>query len=130
MYINNYLSLQKEVFLSDKEKLSDTYFHDLADFYIAALVRTKGHIAARNYYSSTRDELDFQYLEDIYGMQNPIDLGFTNIIKPRVDALVGLSLLSEPDFRVAYTDADTIKAVAEEKLEGVLSELKPKWVGL
>jgi hypothetical protein len=94
-------------------------------------VRTKGHIAAaRNYYSSTRDELDFQYLEDIYGMQNPIDLGFTNIIKPRVDALVGLSLLSEPDFRVAYTDADTIKAVAEEKLEGVLSELKPKWVGL
>jgi hypothetical protein len=43
--------------------------------------------------------------------------------------LVGLSLLSEPDFRVAYTDADT-KAVAEEKLEGVLSELKPKWVGL
>jgi hypothetical protein len=92
-------------------------------------VRTKGHIAAaRNYYSSTRDELDFQYLEDIYGMQNPIDLGFTNIIKPRVDALVGLSLLSEPDFRVAYTDADTIKAF-EEKLEGVLSELKPKWVG-
>jgi hypothetical protein len=60
--------------------------------------------------------------------KNPIDLGFTNIIKPRVDALVGLSLLSEPDFRVAYTDADTIKA--EEKLEGVLSELKPKWVGL
>jgi hypothetical protein len=125
MYINNFLSLQKEVFLSDKEKLSDTYFHDLSDFYIAALVRKKSHIlAARNYYSSTRDELDFQYLEDIYGMQNPIDLGFTNIIKPRVDALVGLSLLSEPDFRVSYTDADTIKAVAEEKLQGVLTELQ------
>jgi hypothetical protein len=93
----------------------------LADFYIAALVRTKGHIAAaRNYYSSTRDELDFQYLEDIYGMQNPIDLGFTNIIKPRVDALVGLSLLSEPDFRVAYTDADTIKAVAEKARRSVV----------
>jgi hypothetical protein len=61
-------------------------------------------------------------------MQNPIDLGHKHN-KPRVDALVGLSLLSEPDFRVAYTDADTIKAVAEEKLEGVLSELKPKWVG-
>jgi hypothetical protein len=30
MYINNYLST-KEVFLSDKEKLSDT-FHGLADF--------------------------------------------------------------------------------------------------
>jgi hypothetical protein len=54
-------------------------------------------------------------------MQNPIDLGFTNIIKPRVDAWSD-SALSEPDFRVAYTDADTIKAVAEEKLEGVLSD--------
>jgi hypothetical protein len=62
-------------------------------------------------------------------MQNPIDLGFTNILSLGL-MLVGLSLLSEPDFRVAYTDADTIKAVAEEKLEGVLSELKPKWVGL
>jgi hypothetical protein len=39
MYINNYIST-KEVFLSDKEKLSDTYFHDLADF-ILLLVRTK-----------------------------------------------------------------------------------------
>jgi hypothetical protein len=68
MYINNYLSLKKEVFLSDKEKLSDTYFTIWRD--IAALVRTRAIAAARNYYSSTRDELDFQYLEDIYGMQN------------------------------------------------------------
>jgi hypothetical protein len=69
MYINNYLSLKKEVFLSDKEKLSDTYFHDLAGY--CCFGENQGHIAAaRNYYSSTRDELDFQYLEDIYGMQN------------------------------------------------------------
>lgn len=125
MYINNFLSLQKEVFLSPTEKLKEEYFADMADFYIASLVRTKAHItSARNYYSSTRDELDFQFLEDIYGMQNPIDLGFTNIIKPRVDALVGLSLLSEPDFRVSYTDADTIKAAKEERVEKLLAELK------
>jgi hypothetical protein len=96
MYINNYLSLQKNSF-PIKKSLA-IHFHDLADFYIAAL-RTKGHIAAaRNYYSSTRDELDFQYLEDIYGMQNPIDLGFTNIIKPRLmpwsDSAYYLSLIS------------------------------------
>lgn len=125
MSVVNYVSLQKEVFLTEKEKLTDQYFQDMADFYISALVRTKTHItSARNYYSSTRDELDFQYLEDIYGMQNPIDLSFTNIIKPRVDALVGLSLMSEPDFRVAYTDADTIKAADEERLTGLLTELK------
>jgi hypothetical protein len=39
------------------------------------------------------------------------------------------SALSD-DFRVAYTDADTIKAVAEEKLEGGVVGIKPKWVGL
>jgi hypothetical protein len=32
--------------------------------------------------------------------------------------LVGLN--TEPDFRVAYTDADTIKAVAEESSKGVV----------
>jgi hypothetical protein len=38
-------------------------------------------------------------------------------------ALVGLSHCLA-DFRVSYTDADTIKAVAEEKLQGVLTELQ------
>ena len=125
MYLNNFLSLQKEVFLTEKQKLEDSYFHDMADFFISALVKNKTHIySARNYYSSTRDELDFQYLEDIYGMQNPIDLTFTNIIKPRVDALIGLSLLTEPEFRVAYTDADTVKASKEEAMAKLLTELQ------
>jgi hypothetical protein len=58
-------------------------------------------------------------------MQNPIDLGFTNIIKPRVDALVGLSLLSEPDFRVAYTDADTrrLQKKARRSVVGIKTEM-------
>ena len=125
MYLNNFLSLQKEVFLTEKQKLEDSYFHDMADFFISALVKNKTLIySARNYYSSTRGELDFQYLEDIYGMQNPIDLTFTNIIKPRVDALIGLSLLTEPEFRVAYTDADTVKASKEEAMAKLLTELQ------
>ena len=59
----------------------------------------------------------------MYGMQNPIDLGFTNIIKPRVDALVGLSLMSEPEFTVAYVDEETIKKVKKEKLEGTIRDI-------
>jgi hypothetical protein len=117
MYINNYLSLQKRY--SDKEKLSDTLLSRFGGL-LCCFGENQGPYAARNYYSSTRDELDFQYLEDIYGMQNPIDLGFTNIIKPRVDALVGLSLLSEPDFRVAYTDADNNKGGCRRKARSVV----------
>jgi len=122
--IKNYLPYRHEIMMSDKAKLTDKYFHSTAEFYIYTLYHTRHHItSARNYYSSVRDEADFQYLEDIYGMQNPIDLGFTNIIKPRVDALVGLSLLSEPDFKIHYTDKETIKEVQKQKYEKVVEEL-------
>jgi hypothetical protein len=124
MYTNNYSSIKDEVYLSEAEKLKPQHFKDKADFYIESLVGVKiGVETARNYYSSVRDQLDFEYLEDIYGMQNPIDLGFTNIIKPRVDALVGLSLLSEPVFSVAYTDSETVNLVDQEKMDGLLKEL-------
>lgn len=122
--INDYLPYRHEVALSDKEKLKDEYFHAMAQYYIYTFYHNRDHItSARNYYSSIRDDNDFQYLEDIYGMQNPIDLGFTNIIKPRVDALVGLSLLSEPDFKVHYTDKETIKQVEKKKAKDVIDEL-------
>lgn len=125
MYTNNYMSLEKEVFLSDQGKLSKAYFENQANYYIETLVTGKGHIvSSRNYYSSKRDALDFEYLEDIYGMQNPIDLTFTNIIKPRVDALIGLSLLTEPNFMVQYTDKETVEAVEKEKLDGILKDLQ------
>jgi hypothetical protein len=43
MYINN-IYLRKYSFPLIKKSLSDTYFHDLADFYI--LLWLEGHIAA------------------------------------------------------------------------------------
>lgn len=123
-YTNNYLSIEKEVFLTDAEKLRKDYIKTQAKYYIESLVLEKDYIkSARNYYSSNRDALDFEYLEDIYGMQNPIDLGFTNIIKPRVDALVGISLLSEPDFMVAYTDQETVQAVEAEKFDKLIKDI-------
>ena len=122
--IEDYLPYKHEVSLSDKEKLKDEYFHSMANYYIHTHYYNRSQVtSARNYYSSIRGEEDFQYLEDIYGMQNPIDLGFTNIIKPRVDALVGMSLLSEPDFKVHYTDKETIEEVKKEKYTEVTEEL-------
>jgi len=122
--IGDYLTIEHEVHLSEKQKLTDKYFEDMARHYIMLLNYERNNItSARNYYSSVRDEYDFQYLEDIYGMQNPIDLGFTNIIKPRVDALVGLSLLSEPDFQTHYVDKETIKKVEEKKTEQLIADV-------
>lgn len=122
--IGDYLTIDHEVHLSEEAKLKPKYFEDMARHYIMLMDYDRHHIeSARNYYSSIRDELDFQYLEDIYGMQNPIDLGFTNIIKPRVDALVGLSLLSEPDFQTHYTDKETIKKVEEKKTQELINDV-------
>lgn len=123
-YTSDILGLHKEVYTTEKQKLQKKYFEDTARYYIGTLSSAKPHVvAARNYYTGHRDEADFQYLEDIYGMQNPIDLGFTNIIKPRVDALVGLSLLTEPAFSVQYTDKETIKAIKAEKAEKIKKEI-------
>jgi len=120
----NYLGYEHEVYLSEQKKKTDEYIHGTAEAKINSALGVRGHIiTARNYYSSTRDAMDFEYLEDIYGMQNPIDLGFTNIIKPRVDALVGMSLMSEPDFMVHYTDKETIDAAKKEKADALIKEL-------
>ena len=122
--IENYFNIDHEVHLSEKQKLGDKYFEDMGRHYIVMLNHDRESLtSSRNYYSSIRDEYDFQYLEDIYGMQNPIDLGFTNIIKPRVDALVGLSLLSEPTFQTHYTDKETIAKVKEEKHKALIADV-------
>jgi len=125
MLTDGYIGIDKEIHLGEKQKLSKDYFKNMCEMYITSTVDLRGHIIdARNYYSGTRDAMDFEYLEDIYGMQNPIDLGFTNITKPRVDALVGMSLLTEPDFTVHYTDKETIAAAKKEKAEAIISEVK------
>jgi hypothetical protein len=126
-HANSYFSIEKEVYLSEKEKLAPNYFEEMGNFYISTLVHRKQHIIdARNYYASVRNILDFEYLEDMYGMQNPIDLTFTNVIKPRVNALIGLSILSEPEFSVSYIDNETAKKVEKEKIEKTLAELQQK----
>jgi hypothetical protein len=116
--------MKSEPLSTEKEKQSKEYFENQTNYFIALLVRDNSYITtARNYYSSKRSLKDFQFLEDVYGMQNPIDLGFTNIIKPRVDALVGLSLLSDPEFVIEYTDIDTIKSAENERMEAFIKEL-------
>lgn len=117
--------MQSEPLSTEKQKEDKKYFEDQGNYFIMLLVRDNSYInTARNYYSSKRDLLDFQYLEDVYGMQNPIDLSFTNIIKPRVDALVGLSLLTEPSFSIKYTDKDTIQAGEQERVAAFIDDLE------
>ena len=116
--------MKSEPLSSEKQKQTKRYFEDQGNYFIAQLVRDNSYITtARNYYSSKRDVSDFQFLEDVYGLQNPIDISFTNIIKPRVDALVGLSLLSAPEFSISYVDADTIKEAEEERMEAVIKDI-------
>ena len=119
--------MKTEPLSSEKQKESDKYMEEEANYHIAALVRDNSYMeTAMNYYSSKMSAEDFQYLEDIYGLQNPIDIRFTNIIKPRIDALVGLSLLSVPEFTTAFVDKDTIASAQDEKNRAFIEDLKKK----
>lgn len=117
--------LKSEPLSTEKQKESKKYLEDQGNYHISTLVKDISQIqTSRNYYSAKRNAADFQFLEDVYGMQNPIDIGFTNIIKPRVDALIGLSLLSAPEFTVAYVDKDTIATAEKERVDKFIEELK------
>ena len=63
---------------------------DKTDKAITELVYPKYDLQkAYNYYNGVRDEEQFRYLEENFGIGNPTSLQFTPLIKKHVDALVG-----------------------------------------
>ena len=83
---------------------------------ISELVYDKAEIQkAYNYYNGIRDEEQFRYLEENYGIGNPTSVEFTPLIRKHIDALVG-EYLSMPTLpKVSCKDSDTISKITREK---------------
>jgi len=114
-----------EIFLSEKQKNSSNYLEGMADYWIGKLVVNKEHIPlCRKYYSGVRDTSEYDYLNDNYGIGNAVDIQFTPIIKPRIDALVGLFLSESFSYRVSVTDEPTIDLESEQKKEHILKSIE------
>ena len=106
----------EDVYISESEKSGINYLKGNIDHWIANLIRDKRHVKTyRDYYSGLRDNKDFEYLTNNFGIGTPSTLKFTNIIKPRVDSIVSQIESDTHHYSVSCTDNKTIDAIQETK---------------
>jgi len=113
-----------DIYATRKQKNGKPYLHGMIDYWIGKLVYEKRHIPiCRRYYSGKREEAEYEFLTDNYGIGNPTDLTFTPIIKPRIDALVGLFLAETFDYTISTIDDKTLDLEEEAKKNYAINEL-------
>ena len=86
------------------------------DLAIGELVHDKDKLKkSYNYYNCKRDEEQFKYLEENYGIGQPTNVEFIPLIRKHVDALVG-EYLDVPILpKVSCKDKETIHNIFREK---------------
>ena len=93
------------------------------DSYINKLYFNKSKYAkVRQYYNRERDNTDFAYLEQNYGIGNPFDIQFSSLLRLRIDILVGIFMSQEIKYSVNTLDPNMKKKEQQEliKLKGKL----------
>jgi len=114
--------------ITEEEKSDYLYLSQSVDFYIAAMVREKTHIKqARNLYDGIRDKDEFRYLEEVFGIETPVSVKMTPLIKTRIDVLVGILLDEVFTYRISVNDADTLTNIEDQKRKLKAKEIVDKW---
>jgi hypothetical protein len=114
----------EDVHLSEKDKSSKEYLQASMNHWVSSLVHDKSYMKTyRDYYNGVRNNKDFEYLTDNYGIGTPTALKFTNIIKPRVDSLVSQITDDNFTYTVSCTDDKTLDLIQEEKKNKKLKEI-------
>ena len=86
------------------------------DEIISELVRDKVEFQkAYNYYAGIRDEEQFKYLEENFGIGSPTSVKMTPMVKKHIDALIGEYLGTPILPKVSCKDSETISAITREK---------------
>ena len=86
------------------------------DEIISELVREKVEFQkAYNYYAGERDEEQFKYLEENFGIGSPTSVKLTPMVKKHIDALIGEYLGTPILPKVSCKDSETISAITREK---------------
>jgi len=106
----------EDMYLTENQKSKEDYLKGNADHWISALIHPKTHIKTyRDYYNGVRDSKEFEYLTENYGIGTPSSLKFTNLIKPRVDALVSQLESDSYVYTVAATDDKSVDVMQQER---------------
>lgn len=122
----NYLKRMSldDISVSEKEKNGKRYLTSMIDHFISKLVREKPEIKkCRDLYDGIRDESEFKYLEDTYGV-TAVSLKMTPIVKPRVNAIIGSMINQSVRHVVSYSDVESIDAVNQERKDKHIAEVE------
>ena len=93
------------------------------DLAISELVYSKDKMKkSYNYYNCKRDEEQFKYLEENYGIGQPTSVEFTPLIRKHIDALVGEYLDIPILPKVSCKDEETIHNIFREKQLKIAAE--------
>jgi hypothetical protein len=117
----------EDVSISEEDKSKFDYLSQSVDFYISALVREKEHIRkARNLYDGVRDKEEFAYLEQVFGIETPMSVKMTPLVKTKIDVLIGIFLDEEYTYRISMNDAQTINNIEAQKMKKKSEEILKK----
>lgn len=105
-------------YYTEEEKDSEDYLVTCIDNAIAELVIEKDYLlTAYNYYNGIRDEEQFRYLEENYGIGNPTSVEFIPLIRRHVDALIGEHLQNKLKPKISCKDKKTLGKIAKQRSE-------------
>ena len=94
---------------------------------IAELVYEKIELEkAYNYYNCKRDEEQFKYLEENYGIGQPTSVKFIPLIRKHVDALIGEFLNTPIIPKISCKDKETINNIFRDKQIKIATEVYNK----
>jgi hypothetical protein len=108
----------EDIHVSEEDKNSIDYIKKKTDFLIASLVKEDLNIRkCRDLYDGKRDPKEYEYLQSVYGLETPMSLKMTPLIKTRIDVLIGLLLDETFKYQVSVSDVDTLDKVSQEKMK-------------
>ena len=115
----------EDLYMTESQKSELGYLKDNIDHWISSMVQPKTYLKTyRDYYNGKRDEEEFKYLTENFGIGTPSSLKFTNIIKPRVDSIVAQLESDSYTYNVSCTDDKTIDLIQEEKKAKKIAEIE------
>lgn len=110
--------------VSEADKLKAPYLIGNIDAAITQLVKTKGHLRkVRDLYEGYRDPREYQYLEQNFGIGNPLRVKMIPIIRNRVQVLLGQHLQNPIKKNITCTDQQSIGLTEQEKVEFGVKQL-------
>jgi hypothetical protein len=114
----------EDVHVTEKDKNKFYYIRSKTDYFISSLVAEKLYIKkCRNLYEGVRDPEEYAALQSVYGLETPMALRMTPLIKTRIDVLVGLFLDEIFTYQVSVNDAETLDKILEERTKAKFKKI-------